>query len=223
MRQRIPTVAIVYRRAGRLGFKWDDLLPALQEYVDRHLAPVWQCPARLIATKRPPRSAWQLELLPTSDDAAADGYHDRTAAGLPYSRSFIETSRADGTLPTEVISHELAEMLADPSASECVWHEKRNLFFAKEICDPVQGTPFDVAGLAMANFVHPRWFGLACPPPPPRSRLLFVDQLGECSRPFQILRTGYMPVFQRGRWTSIFGSRHLGKPSLRAARRMGAR
>lgn len=50
--------------------------------------------------------------------------------------------------------------------------------------------------MAMANFVLPSWYGSGTAP---------YDAAAVCSQPWQILSTGYIPVFSGQGWVPVFG------------------
>ena len=88
----------------------------------------------------PPSGSWHMELLDTSDQEGALGYHEdqafdlnspgpkkasgRSSRGIalhpvsgeliPLAKVFCKTSREDGVQPSEVASHEMLKMLVDP-------------------------------------------------------------------------------------------------------------
>src|SRR5438477_10083776 len=78
--------------------------------------------------EQPPVSAWNIELLDTGTEPGALGWHEDQAhkssahslrgsafgTELPLAKVFCATSREDGVAPSEVVSHEMLEMLVDP-------------------------------------------------------------------------------------------------------------
>jgi hypothetical protein len=114
---------------------------------------------------------WNIELLDTSDQEGALGYHEdkafdknspgpqkasgRSSRGLaahnelPLAKVFCKTSREDGVQPTEVASHEMLEMLVDPQVvNEGEIRKYLNAgskqWYIGEVGDPVQGRGYDV-------------------------------------------------------------------------------
>ena len=59
--------------------------------------------------------------LDDSDQASALGYHDMTSEGLPLGKVFGTTNLKFGTNWTVTASHELLEMLGDPSINLTVF------------------------------------------------------------------------------------------------------
>src|SRR5437660_2157698 len=197
----VPTIPCFNKATTALGVDFDRLLAALQKFVDQYFVPVWGTPARLLKTTGFRKGAWALAFLDTADVANALGYHDLTPDGLPLSKVFVRTTLGDGQSVSVTASHELAEMMVDPAINLCSTGP-RNLLYAYETADAVEEEAFPVNGIAMSDFVYPSWFEVFRKP-----RLTQFDAMKKVTRPFQILRGGYMSVFQNGKWTQIFGSR----------------
>lgn len=200
----LPQVACVNLATRDLGVDFGALVTALQDYVSGHFAPVWGWPAKVFAAKNEvPPGCWGLVFTDNATVADALGYHDLTPECLPLSHVFVATSLDNGSSIGEVASHELGEMLCDPGAATCVWNEKQNCFYALEPGDPVQRSNFKVNDIEMSSFVFPSWFEESRKPGSCR-----FDYLGECRRPFQITKGGYMPVWRPGTgWGQVFGSK----------------
>ncbi|TXH46029.1 MAG: hypothetical protein E6Q97_30485 [Desulfurellales bacterium] len=199
-----PTIALINQAKNSLGIGVDihGLTTALQLYVDKHFAPVWGTPCRLVVPRdgRVPKGAWAIVFLDSADVANALGYHDLTPEGLPLSKVFVRTTIAAGELVSVTASHELAEMLVDP-ALQLLAAAPNGWLYAYETADAVEADAFKVNGLLMSNFVYPSWFeGFRKP------RSTKFDHMGLCKRPFEIRPGGYMPVMRNGRWDQIFGS-----------------
>src|SRR5205823_5958794 len=122
--------------------------------------------------------------------ADALGYHTRLLEGRvrPCGFVFVRRCLEAGDAWQSVASHELLEMLADPLvnlAAEGV-RDGAPALYAVEVCDPVGGDSYDVAGVPVANFVLPTWF-LAAPLPDNT----LVDFLGRLADPFTLSPAGY--------------------------------
>lgn len=217
-RGKIPTIACINRATAPLGVKFEKLISALQQYVDRHLAPIWAAPAKLVKAREPKEHAWTLLFL---DSASANdvkdlgipadprnvlGRHKLQHHGLPLAMVFVEATLESGpSLPDYdkigiAASHELAEMLVDPGNN--LWCELPDGgFCAYEVCDAVEEEHFRVRGIAMSDFVYPAYFDSRRV-----SRPHQLDHLKKVSRPFQILKDGYLPVMKNGKLELRFGS-----------------
>jgi hypothetical protein len=199
----IPTISCANLATVEIGVDFTKLVEALQDYADKHFVPVWgtPCKLRVSGDGKIPKSDWALLFSDDADAANALGYHDLTASGFPISKVFVRTTVNDGELVSVTAAHELAEMLVDPGiqmgalAANGTW-------YAYETADAVEREAFDVNGIPMSNFVYPSWFEAFHKPKSTK-----FDYMGKCTRPFQILKGGYMPVFSKGKWSQIFGSK----------------
>src|SRR5260370_28397972 len=87
-----PTIACFNTAKTPLGVDLDDLIKAMQTYIDDHFAPVWGTPATLVKSTDFIKNAWALVFWDTADQPNALGYHDLTPDGLPLSHIFVETT-----------------------------------------------------------------------------------------------------------------------------------
>ena len=94
----VPTITCFNRAATPLGVDFGALIAAMQVFVDRHIAPVWGTPARLVRSKGFVKGAWAMVFLDDADQPGALAYHDLTPDGLPQSKVFVKTTRAIGDL-----------------------------------------------------------------------------------------------------------------------------
>jgi len=190
-----PTISCVNLSETDLGVSFDDLVRALQKFVDEHFAPVWHTPCKLVKTTgRIPKLNWAIVFVDTKKDAQDEGWHDLTPHGLPLSMVFVKTTLDGGDSVSVTASHELAEMLVDPGVQMGA-QGPRGVWYAYETADAVEADEFLVDGIAMTDFVYPAWFeGFHKP------KSTKFDHLGKCTRPFEIRKGGYMSVFHGGRW-----------------------
>jgi hypothetical protein len=92
---------------------------------------------------------------------------------------------------TVVLSHEVLEMLADPSGNRLVaathpTHRGMRVKYLVEICDPCQAIWYPVNGVPVADFYTPRYFD---PVAVTGSRYSYT---GSIERPLEILDGGYL-------------------------------
>lgn len=135
-----------------------------------------------------PDGGWLFELLDTSDQPGALGYHeDRSTAStkhstrglaagteVPLGKIFAKTAKEDGVEPSEVVSHEVLEALVDPWVNDESKIRKYLDTAAKEwwigeVGDPVQGRGYDVGSpegrpcgvpeATVADFGYPKLWG----------------------------------------------------------------
>jgi hypothetical protein len=182
-------------------------LAALQRQVSDDFAPVWGVDAELHLVTRerafsgakfPDRWALVLEdheLVTAQLGNTVRGYHDRTSAGLPMARVMVDQLAA-GQDWTQVASHELLEMLADPDCNAAVFrHPDANtvVFYAREVSDPTAAYEdgYEKCGRIVSNFVFPAWFEASSPS---RGATRF-DERGLIDAPFTVRPHGYIGVF----------------------------
>lgn len=162
----------------------------------------------------PPAAAWMLAILDASDLPGAIGYH-LDSAGRVSGKVFAQDCLDDGVSWTVDLTHELGEMLVDPTAATIITllGGRRT---PKEICDPVEADEFGVtiAGVLCSNFVLPSYWVQGSGPWDYQARL-----------------TGSAPVLAPGgyaeildpsagsAWTTVFAERSDGTLGDRAARR----
>lgn len=97
----------------------------------------------------------RVALFGPSDVPGALGYHDVDAHGNPYGDVFCDAETLDEI--SECISHEGLELVGDLWADG--WRMRRNGDSnALEACDAVQGTPYRIDGVLVANYVYPAWY-----------------------------------------------------------------
>jgi hypothetical protein len=196
----VPTIACINKATVSLGVDLDKLIPALQEFVDKCFGPVWGVSCKLTKSSGFIPGGWAIVFLDNADVQGALGYHDLTPDGLPLSKVFVETTIQDGQKVSVTACHELCEMLIDPAINLCATGPK-GLIYAYETADAVEEEEFLVQGIAMSDFVYPSFFeGFR------KAKSTQFDYLKKVTKPFQILKGGYMPVFKNGKWTQIFGS-----------------
>jgi len=206
---------------------------ALQRQVSEHFAPAWGVDATIsfvAAGTKPLSGSWWLVILDDTGQAGTLGYHDLTDEAMPLGKVFVKTARDAGVEWTVTASHELMELLADPSInlSVCTTENSRLMLYAYEICDPCQADEFGCAidGVTVSDFLFPTWFetfhrsGGAVP----------FDYCGRIGAPFVLLPGGYASVLdttnpaagwteKRGPAATIAGARFAGRPAVKGSRR----
>ena len=209
-RGQVPTIVCMDKTTVDLGINFNKLILALQKYVDHHFAPVWGTPAKLVEGARLRSGSWTLGFFDAAKDAIpfldkkkigkAPGRHRLGTNGLPLAVICVIPTRENGEDVSLVASHELAEMLVDPSIN--LWVAgPRNTFYAYETCDVCEEEKFEIDGITMSDFVYPAYFEEFHKP-----RSTKFDHLNKIHRPFQILKDGYSQV-RKGRKSMImYGS-----------------
>jgi len=197
-----PTIVCIDHAKTEMGVDFDKLIAALQVFVTEHVAPVWGTPAKLVKGDGYWDGCWAMVFLDHADHARALAYHHLTPEGYPQSKVFVKTTLENGTPISMAASHELVEMLVDPSMNLEVMKPDGTLVHRYEAADPVEGLHFNVNGLPMTDFVYPAYFESFHKP-----GSVQFDHLKVIKRPFQIHVGGYQSVYVKGKWKTRFGSR----------------
>jgi hypothetical protein len=201
-RNHVPKIACFNRAKTPLGVDFDDLIAAMQKYVDDHFAPVWGTPAQLVKSRDFLKGAWAMAFLDSERDASLEGYHDVTPDGLPMSRVFVKNILKQKDKVSVAASHELAEMLVDPSANLYSTGPKPNRLYDYEVADPVEELSFEVNGIPMSDFVYPTYFEMFHK----RGSTRF-DHMDTLDLPFQLHEGGYQSYFSGGKERTMWGSK----------------
>ena len=209
-----PTIACFNQATIALGVDFDALIAAMQVYVDKHVAPVWGTPAKLVRTTGFRKGAWAMVFLDDADQRGALAYHDLTPDGLPEAKVFVKTTLENKDLVSVSASHELVEMLVDPATNMLTTGPQPKAFYAYESADPVEGLSFPVNGIAMSNFVYPAYFEAFHQP-----GAVQFDHMKSVEKPFQILPGGYQRIFKNNKWREKYGSKTKKRSFAREDRR----
>ncbi len=209
-----PTIACFNKATVPLGVDLIKLISAMQEYVDKYVAPVWGTPAKLIKSNDFVKDAWAVVFLDNADQPGALAYHDLTPSGFPLSKVFVKTTLDNNDLVSVSASHELVEMLVDPAINLLSTGPDPKTIYAYESADPVEALSFEVNGIPMSDFVYPSYFEVFR-----KAGSVKFDQLNKVNKPFQILSGGYQIIFKNGKWSQVFGSMQKKKSFAKEDRR----
>lgn len=114
---------------------------------------------------------WPLYLQIGDTRSSAHGQH--FFSNQPY--AIVWTSGRVGW--SVVLSHEILEMLVDPTLTRDIWHDGQGS--AIEIADAVEGQAYCLHGVYVVDFVLPSWFASDAGAP--------YDQMGILASPWQAL------------------------------------
>lgn len=188
------------------------VLPAWSKWANTMVCPAYALQPVVLwfALADDPLAGLFLEILDHADQPGVLGYHtdDR---GRVSGRLFAADCLADGVSWTVDGTHELGEMLVDPTAS-IMLSLPGGAQTIKEICDPVEGDDcaIDVDGVLCSDFVLPGYFSQDPGP---------WDSRGFLTGPAPTLvRGGYISLFENGQWTQKFAELADGRLSDRARR-----
>jgi hypothetical protein len=209
-----PTIVCVNHATVPLGVNFNDLVAAMQVFVDKHVAPVWGTPAKLVKARDLKPGKWAMVFVDHADHARALARHDLTPDGLPLARVFVKTTLANNNLVSVAATHELVEMLVDPAINLVAMRTGSKIVYGYETADPVEDLHFPVNGILMTNFVYPTYYEHFHQPGSVR-----FDHLNVLDHPFQIHAGGYQPIYKDGKWDKIVGSPQKAKQLAREDRR----
>lgn len=190
---------------------------ALTEQLSHHFGPTWEQTFRDVTVIGPKDGADGaiISLYDDADQAGELGDHELDS-GKPTGRIFVKTILDSGGTMTEgpnsvssVISHEACEIGGDPYANWWSDFPSGDLV-ALEACDPVEDESYKASnGVALSNFVGPRWFRDGPGP---------FDWLKTRTKPFQVSGGGYIILRDEG---AVFGQQaERARRSYKEARRI---
>lgn len=214
-----------------------DFMPvigALQRQTDQDFTPEWHVPCMLrgvtdSAFMGKVRLEGVHDAIIYVGDSSADpttgvdnalGYHFTNHSDVPYGFVYLDVVKQAGESWTVTLSHEVLELLADPTAARSVMgpdprNSKRRVLFDLEVCDPTQGDTYQIDGIPVSNFVTQAWFGLMGP-----SKT--TNFLGLPLRPFHVRPGGYFQYSAGGRSHTVQGERYDAAARAIARQMMGS-
>ena len=135
-------IAIINESTALADADVQSMIPAFDTQWNKDLNSVWGVGAATFAFNSkqqpaPPPGSWWVVFLDNSDQANALAYHDLTNEGLPISKVFVKTIQADKASLSVGASHEICEMAVDPWLNSA-YQDSQGIFWAGEICDPVE-------------------------------------------------------------------------------------
>jgi hypothetical protein len=102
------------------------------------------------------------------------------------------TALTGGLSVSAVLSHEVCEWFGDRFVN--LWADDgRGTEYAVELCDPVEQDSYEIAGVAVSNFVTKRYFDRLCP------KGMQVDYLNKLTAPYSMTKGGYLLVRRAGK------------------------
>ena len=215
----MPEIVVVNASDVLTDAEVGSVVPALQEWDDKMLAPAWGLD-RCIYSFTPrgqfdgswdwtdPR--WPLLINRHSLDPGALGWHD-DRSGRIFGRVFAGDCIRYGVSWTVDLSHEAAEMRVDPTVDR-VWRMPNGHYAMVEACDPVESDELaiSVLGQRLSDFVLPAYFSRDPGP---------YDYGGHLRGPCPYLSPGgYQSIFNGTSWIQKTAMALGGPPSYRSQR-----
>jgi hypothetical protein len=154
------------------------VLAAIDVQVSQHFGPEWRCSVVLSQARMD--LAGKMPAVDTNSDAIiylgdttnstvtgllyAKGFHDKNLQGVPYGFVFLDVCKLYGEHWSVTLSHEVLELLADPTAALSVADPRPGAEpgwqYALEVCDPTQGDHYLIGDVLVCNFVNRSFYGL---------------------------------------------------------------
>lgn len=135
---------------------------ACARQIREHVAPAYGLkPVRvqfLAGSSHAPAGAWVITVMDDADQAGDLGWHTEDSSGRIYGRVFARPGLDYGVPVSATLSHEVVETMVDPDVDRWV-DTGRGYKVAYEACDPVEGSSYEIDGVAVSDFVCPAWYG----------------------------------------------------------------
>lgn len=194
----MPTVALISKSNTLSQQALEAYVAPYQSYVDDWLAKQYPDAGATItapAEGQAPSGAWVMYFQDGLDQPGAAGYHD-DSSGVPA--AYIDT----GQDPQFTGSHELAEMLVDPTGDSLYAAPSpdpadngKQVQILNEVCDPCEDQSFaiQVDGVALSDFITPQYGNGTAGP---------YDVADALSAPREVAINGYISWIdeQQGVW-----------------------
>ena len=213
----MPRIAVINESTVIGDADVQKMLPAFEQQWNKDLAPVWGVDAASFTFapkhRMPVAGSWWLVFLDDSDQAGALAYHDLTNDGLPISKVFVKTLKADNASISVGATHELCEMAVDPWLNSA-YQDPKGVFWAGEVCDPVDSDQYGykIGDTVVTDFITPDWYAHD-------HASNKIDFKGHAHKAFDVLSGGYAQKFDSHRgWVQVTGSMALNTLRARAPR-----
>jgi len=191
-------------------------IPSWEKAANGAFARAWNTPqVRIKLVKKVPRGGIEADIVKKGPVKGALAYH-WVNGGVPGIVVYAGTGRFYGYNNSVSFTHELFEMLADPTLANLnygypepvVWiGNNPNILFqtvawVTEVCDPVEAYDYGIDGVRISDWVTPNWFN--------DGMQGGNDYMGVASQPLQILPGGYAQFFD-GQYHVIINFRGAGR------------
>jgi hypothetical protein len=193
------------------------VIPAVQAQVNEDFAPIWGADATVQFIgkgARVPKGIWPLYVMDHSDEPGALGYHVDDK-GRIEGKVFAADDQRYGVSWTVDLTHELLEMLGDPTTNDLInLADGRQCI--REVCDAVEddSIAYMKNGVLVTDFVTPKYFFETGGPDK-------YDFCGKLTGPAPALTPGgYLGIYDptTGQWTQVTARLHNGHLSFRSRR-----
>ena len=200
-----PTQLVIANLSSLSDAEVQAAIKGIQAQVSTDFAKEWRATATLsyrrVEPKAPPSGAAVEAIIylgdksddPNAGQQALAGYHTANEGDAPYGFVYLDVCRDYPAEWTVMLSHEVLELLADPTAVMKLDgpHPRApdvTVQYAQEVCDAVQADVYPSEGVKVCNFVNRAFYGL-----PGGSPLL--NHLGRPQERFKPRPGGYLTWF----------------------------
>jgi hypothetical protein len=159
--------------------EFQEVVKAIARQVGEDFGPIWSTTAIIRGVTRTIKTKAHIEGIhdaliyvgdQTKDPNGASikdafGYHSANYSNIPFGFVYLDVCEKFGEAWSSTLSHEVLELLADPSASLTIAGPNpdkevpHSVAYDLEVCDPTQGDGYIIDDIAVSNFVTPTYFG----------------------------------------------------------------
>ena len=196
-------IAIIDTSTALPPAKLGKYLPEIQTYADQ-VCEAWHCKATLYVGSPREKTDWRIAVRDWTDTLYAIAYHTEKK-GIPVALVGIQAALSSGMPWGVAFTHELGEMLVDPTATLAantnVYCDQFSgscsnaTFYSYEIADPVQGEYYKIGKLTVSDFVYRSWFQKDAKGP--------YDVGRHLNSPLSMAPESYMGIYKDGSWKSV--------------------
>lgn len=217
---------------------------AIEEQVNKHVVPAWgisDVKVNYLKSDSGLSGGYIVYIVDEDGDGGSLGYHYENSntfygiitTGIIFNMGGAVLKNGGGLTVSNVLSHEILEMLLDSSAN--YWAEGPRVvltnqdevsvdadLYALEICDPVQEDSYDIVvnsvSVSVSNFVYPSWFNMLDQGEDAASKK--YDYLGRLTAPYTMSVGGYMIMRSGFDYYSVYAKTRSGEtPKVNAFHR----
>lgn len=134
------------------------------------------------------------------------GYHTTNLNKISFGFVYLDICKLYGEAWTVVLSHEVLELLADPTAVLLVTgpdpkDSAKSVNYRLEVCDPTQNDNYVIQGIKVCNFVTHKYFGMQ------GGGYEETNYKKLPLAPFHVMPKGYIEYESQGSSGTIFGAK----------------
>ena len=214
----VETIYIVNHAPGSISdraIRHD--IPAWEQAVNQDFAPVWHtAQVRLLLVSKAPAGALSALFEKSGPIQGALAFHE-VSRGRSAIVVYAGVGNFYGYSNSVSFTHELFELLADPSisitnqgypypyytVSQQQFPMMPGTIWANEVCDAVEAYAYRIHGVAISDFITPNWFNDHVQGG--------YDWLGVVQEPFTITRGGYSQFWDGSSWNVVENFRGAGR------------